>query len=169
MGLVLLAPVSHEWPGGIAWYNSVSQTPGLGFLLRRFVIPVYGQFAADKSVQGAFVPGMPPENYASQVGLSLLFRPKEFRSNAADIYHLKNQVMAMQDKYNQLDLPVHVVAGEVDKAVSPELHAKVLGREIPGAELTLLPNTGHTLHHAETEQIVSIIKAIGTARLEFAE
>lgn len=159
-GLVLLAPVSHEWPGGIAWHNNVSQIPGLGFLFRRIVIPAYGQFAAADGIEGAFTPNKAPENYAERVGLSLLFRPKEFRSNAADIYHLKNEVIAMQDRYGTLALPVEVIAGEDDKSVYPDIHAKALGREIPGANLHLLPNTGHALHHARAAFIADRINSI---------
>ena len=29
-GLVLLAPVSHPWPGGIAWYYHVAAAPVIG-------------------------------------------------------------------------------------------------------------------------------------------
>lgn len=162
-GLVLLAPVSHEWPGGIAWHNNVSQIPGVGFLFRRIVIPVYGQFAAADGIDGAFAPNIAPENYAERVGLPLLFRPKEFRSNAADIYYLKREVMAMQDRYGSLDLPVEVIAGEDDKSVYPDIHAKALGREIPGANLHIRPNTGHALHHSETAFIADRIRGIGQA------
>ncbi|MBL4619968.1 MAG: alpha/beta hydrolase, partial [Marinicaulis sp.] len=82
-GLVLLAAVSHEWPGGVAWYNSVSNIPAIGFMLRRFVIPAYGQLVADSGIEESFEPDTVPENYAKDIGLALLFRPKDFRSNAA--------------------------------------------------------------------------------------
>ena len=159
-GLVLLAPVSHEWPGGIAWHNQVSQTPFIGFLLRRLVVPAYGQVAGTGLIERAFAPNLPPENYAQRAGVGLVFRPKEFRSNAADIFHLKSEVRLMQSRYGELDLPVAVVAGELDKAVSPSLHAKALKRQIPHAMLTMLPDTGHALHHAEPLKIADIINMI---------
>lgn len=162
-GLVLLAPVSHEWPGGVAWYNDASQIPVIGFLLRRFVIPAYGQFAAPKGVEDSFAPDEAPENYAERAGLSLLFRPKDFKSNAADLAFLKPQIVEQQGRYNELTLPVAVVTGTKDDTVSPTIHSKALGREIAGATLTLLPDTGHALHHAETQAIMNIIENIGAA------
>ncbi|MEZ5892282.1 MAG: alpha/beta hydrolase [Parvularculaceae bacterium] len=61
------------------------------------------------------------------------------------------------DRYAGLTLPVAIVTGESDKTVSPERHSKRLAREVKGASLTLLPDTGHALHHAETETILAII------------
>lgn len=159
-GLVLLAPVSHEWPGGVAWYNDASQIPGIGFLLRRLVIPAYGQFSAPQGVEDSFEPDEAPDNYAQRAGLSLLFRAKDFKSNAADLANLKPQIIEQQHRYGELQLPVAVLAGAEDTTVSPRIHSEALGREIPNVTLTLLPDTGHALHHAETEVILGVIEGI---------
>ncbi len=159
-GLVLLAAVSHEWPGGIAWYNSVSQVPVLGHLLRRLVIPVYGALAAEDGIEESFHPDEAPENYYERSGLALLFRAKDFRSNAADIAHLKAEIIAQQDRYGSLTLPVAIVTGTEDTTVSPDIHSKTLVTEIDGASLTLLPDTGHALHHSETAAILAIIEGL---------
>jgi pimeloyl-ACP methyl ester carboxylesterase len=73
-GLVLLAAVSHEWPGGVAWYNRASGWPVVGFLMRRLVIPVYGPIAARSGVKGSFGPDVAPDGYYDETGLSLLCR-----------------------------------------------------------------------------------------------
>lgn len=159
-GLVLLAPVSHEWPGGVAWYNNVSQWPVAGFLLRRLVVPAYGQLTARSGVESTFAPDPAPENYYEQSGLALLFRAKDFRANAADLANLKREIIAQQDRYTELTLPVAIVTGTDDTTVSPDIHSKQLASDIPGATLTLLPQTGHALHHAETARIISIIEDI---------
>lgn len=159
-GLVLLAPVSHEWPGGVAWYNNVSGWPVAGFLLRRLFVPVYGQLTAEKNIAGSFAPNDAPENYYEKSGLVLLFRANDFKANAADVAHLKEQIIEQQDRYGELQLPVAVVTGIEDTTVSPKIHSAQLKQDVPGAELTLLPDTGHALHHAETEKILTIINAV---------
>lgn len=159
-GLVLLAPVSHEWPGGIAWYNHVSGWPAAGFLLRRLVIPVYGQLSAKSGVEKSFAPDMPPPNYYKESGLALLFRPHDFKANAADIANLKSEITAQQGRYEDLTAPTAIVTGTSDKTVSPHIHSKQLAGEIENASLTLLPNTGHALHHSQTDAIVEIIRAM---------
>lgn len=159
-GLVVLAPVSHEWPGGVAWYNSASQIPVVGFLLRRLVIPVYGQLASKDGIMESFAPDEAPENYAERSGLALLFRPGDFKSNASDIAHLKDQIKLQQKRYSELKIPVAIMTGTSDTTVSPEIHSKTLATEIDGASLTLLPDTGHALHHAETDIILEAIEAV---------
>jgi len=168
-GLVLLAAVSHEWPGGVAWYNSTSNIPGVGFLLRRFVIPTYGQLAADSGIEESFAPDIAPENYAKNIGLALLFRPKDFKSNAADIFHLKDEIIRQQDRYGELTLPVAIVTGLSDTTVSPDIHSKTLAGQIDGASLTLLPDTGHALHHSETEIILDVIERVTDGQLSGEE
>ncbi len=159
-GLVLLAPVSHEWPGGIAWYNRVSQWPVAGFLLRRLVVPVYGQLSAEDGIASTFAPDTPPPNYYEESGLALLFRAEDFKANAADIAHLKREIIAQQNRYGELHIPVAIVTGTDDTTVSPEIHSKHLAKQVSGATLTLLPETGHALHHAETDKIIAIINSI---------
>jgi pimeloyl-ACP methyl ester carboxylesterase len=159
-GLVLLAPVSHEWPGGVAWYNNVSQWPVAGVLLRRLVVPAYGQLTARAGVARNFAPNPAPENYYNESGLSLLFRAKDFKANASDLANLKREIIAQQSRYGELAVPVAIVTGTDDSTVSPDLHSKRLATEIPGATLTLLPQTGHALHHAETDRIVAVIEEI---------
>ena len=163
-GLVLLATVSHEWPGDIAWYNSASQWPVAGTLLRRLVVPLYGQLSAEKGIIGSFAPNAPPENYYAKSGLALLFRAADFEANAADIAHLKAQIILQQNRYSELTLPVAIVTGTDDTTVSPQIHSKHLARDIKQAKLTLLPDTGHALHHAETAKIIDIINEISLAQ-----
>ena len=165
-GLVLLAPVSHEWPGGVAWYNDASQIPVLGLLLRRLVIPIYGQISAKGGIKESFAPNDAPEDYYERSGLALLFRAKDFKSNAADVANLKAEIIAQQSRYGELRLPVAIVTGTSDSTVSPDIHSKQLAQEVDQASLLLLPNTGHALHHAETAVILDVINEISTGRAE---
>ncbi|MEO0399137.1 MAG: alpha/beta hydrolase [Pseudomonadota bacterium] len=159
-GTVLLAPVSHEWPGGVAWYNTLSGAPGLGMLLRRSVLPLYGPYAARSGVTESFAPNAPPDDYVNRAGLKLLFRPATFRANAEDLRHLKSEIIAQQSKYTALSLPITIAAGADDTTVSPVLHAKALAMAVPGARLVMFENTGHALHHAQTDAIVELIDGV---------
>ena len=156
-GLVLLAPVSHEWPGGVDWHNHAATAPGAGFLFRRLVIPAYGALVAEAAVEASFAPNEPPDNYYEDTGLALLFRAADFKANATDIVNLKDQIRAQQGRYSELLLPVAVATGTSDDTVSPEIHSKTLARVIDGARLTLFPETGHALHHVRTGEIIALI------------
>lgn len=162
-GLVLLASVSHEWPGGAAWYNNVSGWPVAGFLLRRLVIPVYAPLAAKDGVIKSFAPDQAPEGYYEHAGISLLFRPGDFRNNAADLRNIKPQIIAMSTRYGEIRLPTAIMSGADDTSVSPRIHSMVLVNEIDGATLEILPDTGHALHHAEKAKILAAIERITSA------
>lgn len=159
-GLILLAAVSHEWPGDVVWYNKVSGWPVLGSLFRRGVLPIYAPLAAEASIEESFEPDEAPPNYYERAGLMLLFRAGDFKHNAADIRHLKSEVIAMTPSYSSIDAPTYIITGEDDTTVSPQLHSMALAKEIPGARLQVLPETGHALHHSETQTILNAINAL---------
>ncbi len=163
-GVVLLATVSHEWPGGVAWYNKASGMPVIGTLLRRLVIPVYAPFAAKSSVINSFHPDTAPENYYERSGLTLLFRPKDFRSNAEDIRRLKPQIVAMMDRYQEIAVPAAILTGAADPTVSPTLHSAALARQLPDAYYEVIPATGHALHHSQTAKVIAAIDLVSKRR-----
>ncbi len=162
-GLVLLAPVSHEWPGSVAWYNNVSGWPVLGTLFRRLVIPVYAPLSAKGSVMKSFAPDAAPEGYYEEAGIPLLFRARDFRNNASDLRHLKPQIIAMSGRYGEIRIPAAVLTGADDPTVSPSIHAAALAREIPGVYHQVLPDTGHALHHAETAKVLAAVDRVSAA------
>lgn len=159
-GLVLLAAVSHEWPGGAAWYNRASGWPVIGTLLRRIVIPIYAPIAAKSGVIKSFEPDEAPDGYYEKSGLTLLFRARDFKSNAADIRCLKPQIVAMQGGYSAIHVPTAIVTGADDSTVSPKLHSAALAREIPRAYYEVIPDTGHALHHSETAKVIAAIDRV---------
>ncbi len=165
-GLVLLATVSHEWPGGVVWYNKVSGWPVAGTLLRRLVIPVYAPLTAKGAVLNSFAPDEAPEGYYEDSGLSLLFRSKDFESNASDIRRLKPQIVAMSGRYGGIRIPTAVLTGADDPTVSPTLHSAALAREILGVDYEVLPDTGHALHHSESAKVLAAIERVSAAAIE---
>jgi pimeloyl-ACP methyl ester carboxylesterase len=162
-GLVLLAAVSHEWPGGVAWYNNVSGWPVIGAAFRRLVIPLYAPMAARSGVGRSFSPGAAPPAYYEESGLPLLFRPADFKANAADLRRLKPQIVAQSRRYGELRLQTAVITGDADTTVSPTIHSAAMAREIAGARLTVIPGAGHALHHTHKDVIIAEIERIAAA------
>jgi pimeloyl-ACP methyl ester carboxylesterase len=157
-GLVLLAPVSHEWPGGVAWYNRVSGWPALGFIFRRLVVPAYAPLAAKQGVENSFGAGDAPEDYYERSGLPLLFRPSDFKHNAADLRRLKEQIVSQSRRYGEIGVATAIFAGDADRTVSTDIHARRLATEMPGARLTIIPGAGHALHHSHAAPIIAAIE-----------
>ena len=94
-GLVLLAPVSHPWPGGVAWYYRLAASRLFGPAFRRlFVLPA-GLASMRGGVREVFAPNPPPKDYVVATRLPLVFRPRHFRANAEDVVAAEAHVAAL--------------------------------------------------------------------------
>jgi pimeloyl-ACP methyl ester carboxylesterase len=156
-GLVLLAPVSHPWPGGVAWYYRVAASRLLGPAFRRlFVLPA-GLASMRGGVREVFAPSPPPKDYAVATRLPLVFRPRHFRANAEDVVAAQAHVAALSPRYATIRSPTAVLTGDHDGVVYAKIHSAGCARDIPGATLTVLPGVGHSPHHSAPDSVVAAI------------
>lgn len=157
--VVLIAPVTHDWgSGGITWYNQIASVPVIGPAFSQFA-PLVGPDTARKSLDNLFSPAPVPPNYADNLGVDLLFRPKAFRANARDMTSLQEEIREQQDRYvREINVPVVVFSGSGDTVIKPSLHAARLKRELPEhTVLVKLPDEGHMPHHRKAALISETI------------
>ena len=156
-GLVLLAPVTHSWPGGIFWYNALASTPIVGRLFAQTCALPLGSLLIESAVANVFEPQSPPPDYVHRAATRLVLRPKEFIANAHDLAILKEFVTAQAPRYGAITAPTVIVSGDRDTTVHLETHARVAATSIPGAKLIVLKGIGHMLHHTSPDAIVAAI------------
>jgi pimeloyl-ACP methyl ester carboxylesterase len=142
-GLMLLAPATHPWPGGVAWYYTPATTPVLGDVFAHTVAMPLGLAVLDTAINAVFAPQRAPAAYAEEAGARLVLRPREFLANAEDVKDLLGYVREQAHRYGAIKAPTVIITGDVDKIVSPQIHSAALAREIPGAKLIVLPGVGH--------------------------
>jgi pimeloyl-ACP methyl ester carboxylesterase len=159
-GLVLLAPVTHPWFGGVGWYNKAVTTPVLGPLLAYTVTLPLGVLLADQTVRRVFLPQAMPENFVKETATLLLLRPREFLANARDLVTLKQAVAEQAPFYSAIKAPVTVIAGDADKTVSTSIHSRPFAASVPNAKLIVLPGMGHMIQNAAPDLVVSEIEAM---------
>ncbi len=156
-GLVLLAPVTHPWPGGIGWINNVVATPVIGALIAHTLILPMGYFVLTPGVAFVFAPDIPPPDYGARTGVAMLLRPREFIANAQDLAGLKDFVRAQSPRYGEIKVPTAIIAGDKDHVVYTDIHARAIARQLPQATLTVLPGVGHMVEYAATDLVVQAI------------
>ncbi|MGV6820603.1 MAG: alpha/beta fold hydrolase [Parvularcula sp.] len=156
-GLVLIAPVSHAWPGGVAWYNRVALNPRYGWLFRHTFIALYGRFGSLRGARQALHGSRHQENYHERTRVALTFRPNSFRHNAEDIVRLYEQLFAMDKRYHEIEKPTEIVAGTHDMTVITTVHGRSLEREISGASLEVIDGGGHALHHTNPDETIAAV------------
>ena len=156
-GLLLIAPVSHPWPGGVAWYNHAAASPVTGPLFRRTVIPALGPRLAKAQLGDGF-----PDDYYDRAQVNLLFRPTVFKANAEDLVNLKPLVRDMSSRYGEIKTPTVLIADPDDTVVWTKIHAVPLSEQIEGASLTLLPGAGHAIPHIRPDVILEALDDLMT-------
>ena len=162
-GLVMLAPVAYPWPGGVGWYNKVVTTPVIGPLLAYTITLPLGFFLTESGSRGAFLPQIMPQDFVRNTATPLLLRPREFLANARDLVTLKAAVAEQAPRYANIGAPVLVIAGDVDKTASTNIHSRPLAAVVPNAKLIVLPDVGHMVQNAAPDLVISEIEAmIGT-------
>jgi pimeloyl-ACP methyl ester carboxylesterase len=159
-GLVMLAPVAYPWPGGVGRYNQAVTTPVIGPLLAYTITLPLGFLLADPGARGVFLPQIMPQGFVEKTATPLLLRPREFLANARDLVTLKAAVKEQAPRYNDIRVPTVVIAGDVDKTVSTNIHSRPFAAAVPNAKLIVLPDVGHMVQNAAPELVISEIDAM---------
>jgi pimeloyl-ACP methyl ester carboxylesterase len=159
-GLVMLAPVAYPWRGGVGWYNKMVSTPVIGPLLAHTITLPLGLFLAEPGARGVFLPQLMPDGFVGHTATSLLLRPREFLANARDLVTLKAAVAEQAPRYADISVPTVVIAGEIDKTVSTNIHSRPFARTVASAKLIVLPNVGHMVQYAAPDLVIAEIDAM---------
>jgi pimeloyl-ACP methyl ester carboxylesterase len=159
-GLVMLAPVTHPWRGGVGRYNEIIATPLIGPLLAYTITLPLGYFLTTSGARNVFLPQMMPDGFVKDSATPLLLRPREFIANAYDLVTLKESVIAQVARYREIAAPTVIIAGEPDKTVSTNIHARPFAATVPNAKLIVLPDLGHMVQNAVPDLVKAEIDAM---------
>jgi pimeloyl-ACP methyl ester carboxylesterase len=161
-GIVLLAPATHPWPGGLAWYYGPAASPRIGPLFNRIVTMPVGLLLLDAGIRAVFAPQAPPQDFACRSGLPLVLRPHTFMANAQDVFHLNLFVEQQAPRMGSITAPVAIVTGDSDGVVLTHLHSDGSHRDIPGATLTVLAGIGHSPHWSDPARVVDAVVEVAS-------
>lgn len=157
-GLMMLAPVTHPWRGGVGRYNELIATPVIGPLLAYTITLPLGYFIAESGARNVFLPQTMPDGFVQDSATPLLLRPREFIANAYDLVTLKQAVTAQAPRYGGIKVPVTIIAGEPDKTVRTDIHARPFAATVPNAKLIVLPDLGHMVQNAVPDLVKTEIE-----------
>ncbi len=156
-GLVLVAPVTHPWPGGIEAYYTVAATRVIGQLFTRLLVMPMALLRFESGLEFVFKPNVPPTDYLQRTGAQLVLRPSSFMANAQDVAGLHAFVEKQAPRLPEIKTPTAIVTGDSDTIVLTHIHSYGSAKEIPGATLKVLPNVGHSVHWAEPQAVVDAV------------
>lgn len=162
-GLVLIAPVAYSWPGGVSWHLHWSVNPLVGGLFNTVLTRPFVKAAARSGTAAAFAPSEMPEGYVERAGVLRAVRPAAMYANARDVTHLNREVIAQQDRYPGISMPVAIMVGDGDTVVNPGIHSLRLARTLPNARIEVFSGVGHLPHEASPEAVLKLAEWVRTA------
>lgn len=163
-GLVLIAPVAYEWPGGLSWHLHWSGNPVAGPLFNHVLTRPFAGAAVRSGMESAFAPAPVPEGYFEAASVARAADPRSLRSNGLDLLTSKREVKAQQDRYPQIAVPVAILAGDGDTVVYTDIHARGLARSLPDVRLEVLEGVGHLPHESSPGTLASLVDWVRARR-----
>jgi pimeloyl-ACP methyl ester carboxylesterase len=164
-GLVLIAPVAYEWPGGVSWHLYWSSNPVVGGAFNNVITRPFTAAAIKSGVAGAFAPSPVPEGYLEAAGSARAVRPSAMRANSLDMVSAKREVIAQQARYPEIRIPVAILTGDRDGVVSPAIHSVQLAQKLSNARIEVLKDTGHLPHEASPEKFQKLLDWVVAERI----
>lgn len=157
--LVMIAPATHPWPGGIAAYYTLTASPVGPLFAFTAALPA-GQLLMPSAVESVFAPQSPPPRYVARTGVELVLRPDTFRANALDVAGLYDFVSREAARYHRISVPVAIVSGSADTVVLTDIHSRNTAKAVPGADLTILDGVGHAPHWTHPDAVIAAIERV---------
>ena len=137
--------------------QAVSAVPGLGHLLRNTVIPVIGRLMWSMAVKRMFAPKPVPASF-QQLPPWLALRPSQVGASASEAGMMIPAARRLSERYKELTMPVAIIAGDEDKVVDFEHHARRLHDAISHSDLIIETGVGHMAHYADPACIIEAVQ-----------
>jgi pimeloyl-ACP methyl ester carboxylesterase len=158
--ILVLSGITSPWPGGyIGWYRRLIDSQAGWLLMRTLAVPVLLMLRPSMK-RKTFRPQAAPRGIVTEGFIPLAFRPRSYEANMQDFAVMYDAVLRQSMRYREIRLPVTVVAGDRDEIVWTDLHSVSFAREVPGAELILMPGIGHMPQYADQETVLAAIVAL---------
>jgi len=158
-GLVLLSGYYYPTPRSDAM--AMAQVAAM---LSAQVVPVVARMMAMSAVRRVFAPCTVPERFNRAYSIALALRPSQLKAVAEEAAMLMEAAAALSQRYPQLCVPVRLIAGSDDRIVETDKHSARLHRQLSTSTFRRVPESGHMVHHAAPEEVVTAIAAVGEAR-----
>ncbi len=158
--ILVLSGITSPWPGGyIGWYRRLIDSRAGWLLLRTLAVPLL-LVLRPWMKRKTFWPQAAPKGIVKKGFIPLAFRPRAYEANMQDFAVMYHAVLRQSARYKDIGLPVTVVAGDRDEIVWTDLHSLSFAREVPGAELILMPGIGHMPQYADQRTVLDAIEAL---------
>lgn len=132
-------------------------------ILRETVVPLLNRMLAPRAVSKVFAPCPVPERFMQEYSISHAVRPSQMRAVVEEADMLIESARKLSELYQELHLPVRLVAGSADRVVPTHKHSARLHQEIASSDFRNIDGVGHMVHHSAPDHVVAAVEAIAEA------
>ena len=132
--------------------------PVVGTVMRNTVSPTLTGLLAPKIIAKLFDPNPVAPSFAENFPVPLAIRPSQLRAAAAESGAIIATAARLRRHYGRIPTPVVILAGADDRIVDPYEQSVHLYRDIPDAELRIIPRTGHMVQHSRPKEVLDAIE-----------
>ena len=161
--LVLLSGYYFPTFRGDALTSLPTAVPIIGDLLSYTVAPLLGRAMRSRVFRKLFAPAAVPPRFQADFPSELSLRPSQLKASAEDTFSMTPSAAALAKRYDQLKMPIVIMAGTGDRLVDFARQSGRLDEVL--ADSTLLPfkGAGHMIHHSAPEKVVDGINLASRA------
>ena len=154
---VLIGGYYYPSVRGDVLFASQPAIPLLGDVMRYTVSPLLGAAMTPSINDKLFDPAPVAEGWTDRFPIEMTLRPSQIRAEAAEAAMMIPAAAALSKRYEELYVPVTIVAGSGDRIVDVANQSERLHAALPQSEYTAVSGAGHMVHHTASQMIVGTI------------
>ena len=131
--------------------------PVVGPVMRNTISPTMAGLLAPKIIAKLFDPNPVSASFEENFPVSMAIRPEQLRAAAEESGGLIRTAARLRRHYGRIQVPVVILAGADDRIIDPYKQSARLYRDIPDAELRIVPRTGHMVQHIRPHEVLDAI------------
>lgn len=152
--LVLIGTRAFPSTGGADPVYALNRTPIIGALFRHTALLPVGRTLVRRRLTSAYAPDTVRRGHF-EAARALWLRPSQVAATVWDTRNLDRELREASTRYSGMRVPVIVICGARDQLL-PE--SKRLAIAMPGAQLVVVPNTGHEAQLTRTAIVLDAIR-----------
>lgn len=157
-GIFLIGGYYYPSMRGDVLFASQPAIPLFGDLMRYTVSPLLGAAMTPAINDKLFGPAPVAEGWTDRFPIEMTLRPSQIRAEAAEAAMMIPAAAALGKRYEELSLPVTIIAGSGDRIIDVADQSGRLHAALPQSGYTEIEGAGHMVHHTASQMIVGAIR-----------
>lgn len=130
--------------------------PGIGDLLSNTISPIVSRMMWPAMLRQLFGPKAVPQKF-NGFPKSLAVRPSQLRAAAAEAGLMIPAAIVASKTYQQLTMPVFILAGEDDRLIDIDEQSGRLHLEVGHSKMLRIPKAGHMIQQSDTADVMAAV------------